>query len=69
MIIIKRFIDRVSASEGKSGTNVILPIEEARMLRDELAKLLSDNYDLLNNKKESIDNSVIQVEVNGGKWS
>jgi hypothetical protein len=69
MIVIKRFIDRVSASEGKSGTNVILPIEEARMLRDELAKLLSDNYDLLNNKKESIDNSVIQVEVNGGKWS
>jgi hypothetical protein len=69
MIIIKRFIDRVSASEGKTGTNVILPIEEARMLRDELAKLLSDNYDLLNNKKESIDNTVIQVEVNGGKWS
>jgi hypothetical protein len=69
MIIIKRFIDRVSASEGKIGTNVILPMEEARMLRDELAKLLSDNYDLLNNKKESIDNTVIQVEVNGGKWS
>jgi hypothetical protein len=69
MIIIKRFIDRVSASEGKTGTNVILPMEEARMLRDELAKLLSDNYDLLNNKKESIDNTVIQVEVNGGKWS
>jgi hypothetical protein len=69
MIIIKRFIDRVSASESKTGTNVILPMEEARMLRDELAKLLSDNYDLLNNKKESIDNSVIQVEVNGGKWS
>jgi len=68
MIIIKRFIDRVSASEGKTGTNVILPMEEARMLRDEIAKLLSDNYNLLNNKKESIDNSVIQVEVNGGKW-
>jgi hypothetical protein len=69
MIIIKRFIDRVSVSENKTGSSVILPIEEARMLRDELAKLISDNYDLLNNKKESIDNSVIQVEVNGGKWS
>ena len=69
MIILKRFIDKVSASESKTGTNVILPMEEARMLRDEIAKLLSDNYDLLNNKKESIDNTVIQVEVNGGKWS
>jgi len=68
MIIIKRFIDRVSASESKVGSNVILPMEEARMLRDEIAKLLSDNYNLLNNKKESIDDTVIQVEVNGGKW-
>jgi hypothetical protein len=69
MIIIKRFIDKVSASEGKINSNVILPMEEARMLRDEIAKLLSDNYDLLNKKKESIDDTVIQVEVNGGKWS
>lgn len=68
MILIKRFIDKVSATEGKTGSNVILPLEEARMLRDEIAKLLSDNYELLNNKKESFDNTVIQVEVNGGKW-
>ena len=68
MILIKRFIDKVSASEGKTGSTVVLPLEEARMLRDELAKLLSDNYELLNNKKETIDNNVITVEVNGGKW-
>ena len=68
MILIKRFIDKVSASEGKTGSTVVLPLEEARMLRDELAKLLSDNYELLNNKKEIIDNNVITVEVNGGKW-
>lgn len=68
MILIKRFIDKVSATEGKTGSNVILPLDEARMLRDEIAKLLSDNYELLNNKKESFDNTVIQVEVNGGKW-
>jgi len=68
MILIKRFIDKVSASEGKTGSTVDLPLEEARMLRDELAKLLSDNYELLNNKKETIDNNVITVEVNGGKW-
>lgn len=68
MIIIKRFIDKVSASEGKANSNVVLPIEEARMLRDEIAKLLSDNYELLNDKKDAIEDTVIQVEVNGGKW-
>jgi len=64
MIIIKRFIDKVSATKG---TNLVLPIEEAKMLRDEIAKLLADNYNLLN-KEETTDNAVIQLEINGGKW-
>jgi hypothetical protein len=64
MIIIKRFIDKVSATRG---TNLVLPIDEAKMLRDEIAKLLADNYELLN-KEETTDNAVIQLEINGGKW-
>jgi hypothetical protein len=64
MIIIKRFIDKVSATKG---TNLVLPIDEAKMLRDEIAKLLADNYELLN-KEETTDNAVIQLEINGGKW-
>lgn len=68
MIQIKRFIDKVSAMESKTGSNVVLTIEESRMLRDEVAKLLSDNYALLNNKKDALDDTVITVEVNGGKW-
>ncbi len=64
MIIIKRFIDKVASTRG---TNLVLPIDEAKMLRDEIAKLLADNYDLLN-KESSQDNTVIQLEVNGGKF-
>ena len=64
MIIIKRFIDKVSATRGN---NLVLPMEEAKMLRDEIAKLLADNYELLN-KEETTDNAVIQLEINGGKW-
>ena len=64
MIIIKRFIDKVSATKG---TNLVLPIDEAKMLRDEIVKLLADNYELLN-KEETTDNAVIQLEINGGKW-
>jgi hypothetical protein len=64
MIIIKRFIDKVSATRG---TNLVLPIEEAKMLRDEIAKLLADNYKLLN-KDVTEDNAVIQLEINGGRF-
>ena len=64
MIIIKRFIDKVSATRG---TNLVLPIEEAKMLRDEIAKLLADNYMLLN-KDVTEDNAVIQLEINGGRF-
>ena len=63
MIIIKRFIDKVSATKG---TNLVLPIDEARTLRDEIAKLIAENYELLS-KKET-DEPVIQLEINGGKW-
>jgi hypothetical protein len=68
MIQIKRFIDKVSAMESRVGSTVVLTMEEARILRDEVAKLVSDNYELLNNKKDTLDDSVITVEVNGGKW-
>ena len=63
MIIIKRFIDKVSATRG---TNLVLPIDEARTLRDEIAKLIAENYELLS-KKET-DEPVILLEINGGKW-
>jgi hypothetical protein len=64
MIIIKRFIDKVSSIKGN---NLVLPIEEAKMLRDEISKLLADNYEL-HNKPSSEDDTVIQLEINGGKW-
>jgi len=64
MIIIKRFIDKVSATRGNP---LVLPIEEAKMLRDEIAKLVTENYDLLNNKVND-DNAVMQLGINGGRF-
>lgn len=65
MIHIKRFIDKVSLSESRQGKDVIIPIAEARGLRDELAKLLADSVE-----KNDIPSSpeVIQVEILGGKF-
>lgn len=67
MIHIKRFIDRVSHIEGRQGKDVILPLAEARGLRDELSKMLADNCELLSVPKTEKE-QVIQVEIVGGKF-
>ena len=66
MIHIKRFVDKITLIEGKQGRDVVIPISEARGLRDELTKLLADNYELLQNKT-SVE-PVFQIEMNGGRF-
>ena len=67
MIHTKRFIDKVSLMEGRQGKDVILPIAEARGLRDELSKMMADNYKLLSSQTNTTE-SITQVEITGGKW-
>lgn len=68
MIQIKRFIDKVSIIESKQSRDVVLPIAEARGLRDEIAKLLSDLYEFSNKQNEEKNNDVINVQVKGGAF-
>ena len=63
---IKRFVDKVSYMEARQGKDVVIPLSEARGLRDELSKLLADNYEFLQNK--STVEPIYQVEINGGKF-
>jgi hypothetical protein len=66
MIHINRFIDKISSMESKQNKDVVLPMQEARGLRDEVAKLLSDLYErtLAKDKTEE----VLKVEITGGKF-
>jgi hypothetical protein len=66
MIHIKRFIDRVASIESRQGKDVVIPLSDARGLRDELAKLLVDHYESTEGKKNTSE--VIQVEIVGGKF-
>lgn len=65
MIHIKKFLDKVSLSESRQNKDVVLPVSDARGLRDEIAKLLSDLYDINKNKK---DKEVLQIEIKGGSF-
>tara|TARA_R110000868_G_scaffold30923_2_gene113788 strand:+ start:55 stop:255 length:201 start_codon:yes stop_codon:yes gene_type:complete len=66
MLHIKRFIDKVSMMETRQGKDVVIPISEARILRDELSKLIIDNYELSQNKV--VAEPVFQIELNGGRF-
>lgn len=65
MIHIKKFVDKVSMQEGKKHKDVVIPIEEARGLRDEISKLLADLND---HKDKRIKEEVIKIEVKGGSF-
>ena len=54
--------------EGKGGRDVVLPIADARGLRDELSKLLANNNKLLTDKLNTASEQVIQVEIKGGTF-
>jgi hypothetical protein len=66
MIQIKRFIEKVSLMESKHGKDVVIPISEARILRDELASILVDLYNKSNERKDAPED--IKIEIKGGKF-
>lgn len=65
MIFIKRFIDKISTYEGKNTKDIVLPLTEARGIRDEVTKLLLELNDLKNKK---VSDDVIKININGGKF-
>lgn len=68
MIHVKKFIDRVSLMESKRNKDLVLPMDEARGLRDELAKLLTELHELTGVREKEKNNEVIRVEVKGGSF-
>lgn len=62
---IKRFLDKMAVVESKQNKDVILPIADARGLRDDIARLLSDLHELQTQKPTQ---EIIQVEVKGGTF-
>ena len=54
--------------ETRMSKDVVLPIADARGLRDEVAKLLADLYELKSTQVTSKQDEVIQVEIRGGTF-
>jgi hypothetical protein len=58
---IKKFIDRIVTAESRNVREVIIPLQEAKELRDELTKVLLDQR---SNKPEE----VVEVVMRGGSF-
>jgi hypothetical protein len=67
MLHIKRFIDKMAVVESKMNKDVVLPINDARGLRDDITRLLADLQELNDNSKNKNDD-VIQIEIKGGTF-
>jgi len=65
MTHIKRFIDKIAVTEAKQGRDIVLPLSDARALRDEITKLLIDTQEDLLSKQ---GNNVVAVEIRGERW-
>ncbi len=59
---IKKFIDKIVTAEGRQAREVIMTLNDAKELRDEITKILLDQRE---NTKEP---EIIQVVMSGGKW-
>lgn len=58
----------MAVAESKQSKDLVLPMADARGLRDDISKLLSDLHELLKNQNKDRETEVIQVEVTGGKF-
>lgn len=58
---IKKFIDRIAMAESRNVREVIMPLQEAKELRDALTKVLLDQH---SNKPEE----VVEVVMRGGSF-
>lgn len=65
MIQIKRFVDKIASIEARQGKDVVIPLVDARALRDEITKLLLETHETT--PKSKIEEP-IEVVVKGGNW-
>jgi hypothetical protein len=68
MLHIKKFMDKMSVVESKMNKDVVLPIIDARGLRDDIAKLLADLHTLASAQNKEKKNEVIEIEVKGSAF-
>jgi hypothetical protein len=66
MLHIKDFINKMSVMESTQNNTVVLTIDQARGLRNDIATLLADLHEFNNENKTNEE--TISVQVKGGSF-
>jgi len=66
MIHVKNFMEKVSLLESKRTKDLVMPMIDARGLRDEIVLILIDLQE--QNSKRKTDDQVLQVEIKSGTF-
>jgi DNA polymerase II small subunit/DNA polymerase delta subunit B len=65
MMHIKNFINKMSVVEARMNKDVVIPIVDARGLRDDITKLLLELHELTNSNNKD---DIIEIEIKGGSF-
>ena len=65
---LKKFNDRVKVMNQTNSKDLILTAAEARQLQADVFDLLAKINDLVDLKKQAAEESVIQINMQGGKF-
>ena len=68
MFHIKRFMEKMTIVESKNTKDVVIPIAEARGLRDELTKLIAELYEYGKKRDEDRKSEVVEIQIKGGSF-
>ena len=66
MLHIKDFINKMSVMESKQNSTVVLTIDQARGLRDDITNLLADLHEF--SKEKNMNEETINIQVKGGSF-
>jgi hypothetical protein len=58
-------MDKMSVVESKMNKDVVLPIVDARGLRDDITRLLADLHELSSTNEK---NEVLNIQIKGGSF-
>ena len=58
----------MAVAESKQTKDLVLPMADARGLRDELSKLLSDLYEFSDVQNKEKESEILQIEIKGGSF-